>query len=189
MKKLVIATMVFGAMSASALAVDAGTGKVHFSGSIITAPCSIAPGDENQEVPLGQISNTTLESGGMSSAQPFAIKLEGCTLNAKYKGTNEDGEEVELTYNNTVNVKFTGTEWVNSGNNTGLIQITGDGQGAGVKLMTVSGNKIDLNSSTTQNFVAGDNSLRFQAALQGVSGAQVNPGKFEATTNFVLSYN
>ncbi|TOL43942.1 fimbrial protein, partial [Vibrio parahaemolyticus] len=86
---------------------------------IITAPCSIAPGDENQEVPLGQISNTTLESGGMSSAQPFAIKLEGCTLNAKYKGTNEDGEEVELTYNNTVNVKFTGTEWVNSGNNTG----------------------------------------------------------------------
>lgn len=185
MKKLIIATMVFGAMSTSALAVDAGSGKVKFNGSIITAPCSIAPGDENQEVPLGQISNTTLESGGMSSAQPFQIKLEGCTLNAKYKDENGD----EQTYNNTVTVKFTGSEWVNNANNTGLLQITGDGQGAGVKLMTVSGNKIDLNSSTTQNFVAGDNALKFQAALQGIQGTDVTPGKFEATTNFVLSYN
>ena len=76
MKKLVIATMVFGAMSASALAVDAGTGKVHFSGSIITAPCSIAPGDENQEVPLGQISNKHLN-------QVVCLQLNHSQLNWK----------------------------------------------------------------------------------------------------------
>ncbi|MEX6366624.1 hypothetical protein AB6F62_00565 [Providencia huaxiensis] len=48
-----------------------GSGTVTFSGSIIEAPCSIAPGEENQEVPLGQVSNVTLDNGGESSAQPF----------------------------------------------------------------------------------------------------------------------
>lgn len=189
MKKLVIATMVFGAMSSSVFAADAGSGEVRFSGSIITAPCSIAPGDESQEVPLGQISNTILENGGMSSAQPFAIKLEGCTLNATYKGTDDDGNPVDKTYNNTVNIKFTGTEWMNNSEKTGLLQISGDGQGAGVKLMTGSGTQVVLNDNTERNFVAGDNTFRFQAALQGIKGTSVTPGKFDATTNFIMSYN
>lgn len=189
MKKLILATLVLGAMTQSVFATEAGTGQVKFNGSIITSPCSIAPGDQSQEIPLGQVSNVTLENGGMSSAQPFAIKLEGCTLNATYKGTNESGEAVDKTYNNTVSIRFTGSEWVNGSNNTGLLQITGEGQGAGVKLMTPSGTQVAINSTTTQNFVAGDNTLRFQAALQGIRGTTVTPGQFDATTNFILSYN
>ncbi|MGG4610156.1 fimbrial protein [Providencia sp. Me31A] len=189
MKKLILATFVLGAVSQSVFAADAGTGQVKFSGSIITAPCSIAPGDQSQEIPLGQISNVTLENGGMSSAQPFGIKLEGCTLNATYKGTNEEGEAVDIKYDNTVSIRFTGTEWVNGSTNTGLLRITGEGQGAGVKLMTPAGTPVLINSTTTQNFVSGDNTLRFQAALQGIRGTTVTPGQFDATTNFILSYN
>nr|WP_314264845.1 fimbrial protein [uncultured Moellerella sp.] len=189
MKKIILAALVLGGMSSSVFAADAGTGQVKFNGSIITAPCSIAQGDENQEVPLGQISNVTLENGGMSSAQPFAIKLEGCTLSAKYMGKDEKGEDVEKTYNNTVSIRFNGTEWVNGATNTGLLQVTGEGQGAGVKLMTPAGTQVNINSATTQNFVSGDNTLRFQAALQGEKGTSVTPGKFDAVTNFVLSYN
>ncbi|MGG4609520.1 fimbrial protein [Providencia stuartii] len=185
MKKVILATLVCGvAMSSSVFAADAGKGQVKFTGSIITAPCSIAPGDESQEVPLGQISNVTLENGGMSSAQPFNIRLEGCTLNATYKVT-ENGQEVEKTYKNTVDVTFTGTEW----NDTGLITITGTGAGAGVKLMNDSGNAIKINEAANQNFVAGDNTLNFKAALQGVQGTVVTPGAFSAVTNFVLTYN
>ena len=105
MKKIILATLISGAMCSSALAVDAGTGTVTFSGSIINAPCSIAPGEENQEVSLGQVSNVTLDNGGESSAQPFQIKLEGCNL--------ENSNEVTVT--------FKGTE---AGSNTGYLQIT-----------------------------------------------------------------
>lgn len=122
MKKVILATLISGSMSESALAVDAGSGTVTFTGSIIEAPCSIAPGEENLEVPLGQVSNVTLAAGGSSSAQPFSIQLEGCNL--------ED--------NNQVTVTFNGTEAVNAGTDTGFLQITGDASGAAVKLMNIS---------------------------------------------------
>lgn len=173
MKKVILATLISGAMSASALAVDAGSGTVTFTGSIIEAPCSIAPGEENQEVTLGQISNVTLATGGASSAQPFTIQLEGCNL----EGDNQ------------VTVTFNGTEAVNGAINTGFLQITGDASGAAVKLMNASGAQIKVNSANTQNYVAGDNTLKFQAALQGLDGATVVPGSFQAVTNFTLAYN
>lgn len=177
MKKIILATMISGLMSASALAVDAGSGTVTFSGSIIDSPCSIAPGEENQEVPLGQVSNVTLDNGGESSAQPFQIKLEGCNL----KGDNQ------------VAVTFKGTE---AGKNTGYLQITGDATGAAVKIMNSSGTQIKVNSSAKQNYVEGNNTLKFQASLIGLKlvDAQskvipVTPGKFQAVTNFTLAYN
>ncbi|MGO2346203.1 MAG: fimbrial protein [Providencia sp.] len=177
MKKIILATLVSGVMSASALAVDAGSGTVTFSGSIIEAPCSIAPGEENQEVELGQVSNTTLDNGGESSAQPFQIKLEGCNL----KGDNQ------------VSVTFKGTE---AGTSTGFLQITGDAAGAAVKIMNASGSQIKVNSAAKQNYVEGNNTLKFQASLIGLELLDANdktihvtPGKFQAVTNFTLAYN
>lgn len=177
MKNIILATLVSSMMSASALAVDAGSGTVTFSGSIIEAPCSIAPGEENQEVALGQVSNITLDNGGESSAQPFQIKLEGCNL----KGDNQ------------VAVTFKGTE---AGTNTGFLQITGDAAGAAVKIMNASGSQIKVNSVAKQNYVEGNNTLKFQASLIGLEllGANdktipVTPGKFQAVTNFTLAYN
>lgn len=155
MKKILLATLISGAMSASALAVDAGSGTVTFTGAIIEAPCSIAPGDENQTVALGQVSNVTLQNDGASSAQPFSIKLEGCSLNANTGAV--DGEGKPIKYNNTVSITFNGTEAVNSGKNTGFLQITGDAQGAAVKIMNMSGETVKVNNLNTRNFVAGDN--------------------------------
>ncbi|MEX9843877.1 fimbrial protein [Providencia rettgeri] len=177
MKKIILATLVSGVMSTSALAVDAGSGKVTFSGSIIEAPCSIAPGEENQEIPLGQVSNITLDNGGESSAQPFHIKLEGCNLKD----------------NNQVSVTFKGTE---AGKDTGFLQITGDATGAAVKIMNASGSQIKVNSADSQNYVEGNNTLKFQASLIGLELRDsedklipVRPGKFQAVTNFELAYN
>ncbi|BBG60724.1 Fimbria A protein precursor [Providencia rustigianii] len=177
MKKIILATLISGVMSSSALAVDAGSGTVTFSGSIIEAPCSIAPGEENQEVALGQVSNVTLDNGSESSAQPFQIKLEGCNL----KGDNQ------------VAVTFKGTE---AGTNTGYLQITGDATGAAVKIMNGSGAQIKVNSSAKQNYVEGNNTLKFQASLIGLQLVDkdskplpVTPGQFQAVTNFTLAYN
>ncbi|WP_140183113.1 fimbrial protein [Providencia stuartii] len=172
MKKVILATLISGAMSSAALA-DAGSGTVTFTGSIIEAPCSIAPGAENQEVELGQVSNITLENGGVSSSQPFNIQLEGCNL--------QDS--------NTVTVTFNGTEALNGGSPTGLLQITGDASGAAVKIMNASGAQINVNSGNSRNYSAGDNTLKFQAALQGFQGVTPVPGNFQAVTNFTLAYN
>ncbi|MEX6428178.1 fimbrial protein [Providencia manganoxydans] len=161
-------------MSASALAADMGSGSVTFTGSIIEAPCSIAPGEESQNVPLGQVSNVTLEQGNMSEPQDFSIKLQGCNL---LEGKN-----------NTVDITFEGTD-AGTDTDTGLLKITGEAQGAAVKIMSTSGTKIDINKIYPQQFVKGDNELKFTAALQGIEGADVIPGNFSATTNFKLNYN
>ncbi|EDU60705.1 fimbrial protein [Providencia stuartii] len=178
MKKIILATLISGAMSASALAGDAGSGTVTFNGSIIEAPCSIAPGEENenQTVELGQVSNVTLAAGGESSAQPFSIKLEGCNLEN----------------NNQVTVIFSGAEAVDGeAANTGLLQISGDAAGAAVKIMNSSNTQIKINDNDgyTRNYVQGNNELKFQAALKGLAGATVVPGNFSAVTNFTLAYN
>lgn len=172
MKKIILVTLISGVMSSSVFATDAGSGTVVFSGSIIDAPCSIAPGDETQEIPLGQVSNVTLAKGNSSSAQPFTIKLEGCNL--------QD--------NNQVSVTFKGTEAVNGTTNTGMLAITGDAAGAAVKIMNASGELVKVNNANTQAYVEGDNTLKFQAALQGLDGATIKLGQFQASTNFTLSY-
>lgn len=174
MKKIILAALISGAMSSSVFAADAGSGTVTFTGSIIEAPCSIAPGEENQEVPLGQVSNVTLAAGGASSAQPFTIQLEGCNL--------EDDNQVTVTFNGTA-AGATGTPGAD------FLQITGDASGAAVKLMNASGATVPVNSGNTQNYVEGDNTLKFSAALQGLEGATVVPGNFQAVTNFTLAYN
>lgn len=172
MKKIILGALISGAMSSVALA-DAGSGTIMFTGSIIEAPCSIAPGEENQEIALGQVSNVTLAAGGSSSAQPFTIQLEGCNLAG----------------DNKVVITFNGTEAMNGAENTGFLQISGDASGAAVKIMSASGTTIPVNSGNTQNYVAGDNTLKFQAALQGLEGATIVPGNFQAVTNFTLAYN
>jgi type 1 fimbria pilin len=58
---------------ASFAAQGQGSGKVTFCGSIIDAPCSIKNGYGDQRIELGQISNTHLDNGGISTPRPFDI--------------------------------------------------------------------------------------------------------------------
>ncbi|MEY1580001.1 fimbrial protein [Providencia manganoxydans] len=185
MKKIILATLISGAMSASALAEDPvdpvpnmGSGTVTFTGSIIDAPCSIAPNDDNdnQDVYLGQVSNITLENGGASSPKPFSIRLEGCNLKNK----------------NQVMVTFNGTESPYGGASNGYLAISdGKASGAAVKIMDELGNQIKVNSPDAydQSYIEGNNTLKFQAALQGFNGVETEPGNFSATTTFTLNYN
>ncbi|MEZ2896487.1 fimbrial protein [Providencia rettgeri] len=175
MKKIILATLISGIMSASALA-ESGSGTVTFTGSIIDAPCSIAPGEENREIPMGQVSNVTLDNGNESSAQPVLIKLEGCNL----------------SNNNEVEITFKGTE---AGSSTGYLQITGTASGAAIKLMNASGTQVNVNEAVKQNYVEGNNTLKFQASLIGLQLKDANddlipvtPGQFQAVTNFSLAY-
>ncbi len=62
------ATALLSGVAFNALADDPnqGSGKITFKGEVIDAPCSIAPGDEDQTINLGEVADTVLKSGQKS---------------------------------------------------------------------------------------------------------------------------
>lgn len=175
MKKVILATLISGAMSTSVLAADLGHGKINFSGSIIDAPCSITADTDGQTVELGQISNMALVDGGKSSPSSFDINLENCDLTGLTKG-------VQLT--------FTGAAaGFDTSNKT--LGIVGTGSGAGIQITNGGGNVVTLGEPTSfQNIQPGNNTLRFSAYLVGNGEGieSITPGDFTSVADFTLSY-
>ncbi|WP_299999186.1 fimbrial protein [uncultured Cedecea sp.] len=185
MKKIILAALVSGVMATSAFAADnQGSGKVTFTGEIISAPCSISPESIDQTVPLGQIANSALVGGGTSPAQPFTIELEDCVLSSATQ---------------TVSVAFTGTS---SAFDDGLLGITGLAINApaennvAIQINDSNGERIDINDVASQQAVNtlqnGNNTLLYSAFVRGDTGATVENiplGRFSGVTNFTLTYN
>ncbi|MEY0304810.1 fimbrial protein [Providencia manganoxydans] len=172
MNKLILATLISGAMSASAIAapVDAGQGTVTFYGSIIDAACGIAPESTDQTVNLGQVASAQLAGGGTSRPVPFSIELVDCDTETQ----------------KTATVTFTGG--VNP-NLADSLAIQGQASGAGVQIAGLNGVpvKLDGTKGTDVKIQDGDNSLLFSAYLKGDSTTVVT-GEFTALANFTMSY-
>ncbi|AGB80469.1 P pilus assembly protein, pilin FimA [Serratia sp. FGI94] len=168
-KIMLAAVMAFGATS-FAQAADQGHGKVSFTGSIIDAPCSIAPESIDQTIDLGQVSSIALKDGGTSNPRSFDIKLEQC----------------DITTIKNVTTTFTGAA---SPTNQDLLGIVGTASGAGVAI-TYGGKTVKLGEATAaQDLNEGNNTLHFAAYLQGEgASAAVVPGDFSAVADFTLAY-
>ncbi|WP_312983810.1 fimbrial protein [Atlantibacter sp.] len=173
-KKLALASVMSLVLaSGAASAKDQGHGVINFSGSIIDAPCSINPDDDNQDVDLGQISNVALESdsnAGTSTPREFKIRLEKCSL-----GTIK-----------TVTTTFTGSAGVVPDS----LGIAGTAKGASI-ILTDGGNaQIKLGQPTAPHVLQdGNNTLLFTAYLQGDgAAATIVPGDFTSIADFTLAY-
>lgn len=178
MKKSIIALSMLSLFTASSVYAAGGTGKVTFTGSIIDAPCSIAPGSLDQTVSLGAISNVALAANsntGSSSPKPFQIELEDCVITTP--GTKDK-----------VSVTFTGTASPHDAESLALVG--GDASGASIVLTAGDGSKVKLNTATTgQTVINGKNTLTFAASVKGGGAlATIVPGTFQVPTNFVLNY-
>ncbi|CAI1539959.1 fimbrial protein [Serratia proteamaculans] len=173
-KIMMAAVLTFGTIS-GAQAADQGHGKVTFTGSIIDAPCSIAPESIDQTVDLGQISNAALKDSGQSTPRNFDIKLEDCSF-----GTPAAKNKVQVT--------FTGME---SAAGNGLLGITGNAKGASVAITQPDGQVIKLGTATKEQALQdGNNTLRFAAYMQGDgASAVITEGDFQAVADFTLAYN
>lgn len=79
---------------------DEGHGIVKFKGEVISAPCSIKPGDEDLTVNLGEVADTVLKSDQKSLAEPFTIHLQDCMLSQG--GTTYSKAKVTFTTANTM---------------------------------------------------------------------------------------
>ncbi|HHR6078896.1 TPA: fimbrial protein [Providencia alcalifaciens] len=179
----IAATTLIG-FGANAAPVNHGNGKVTFTGSIITAPCSIDPSSIDQTVDLGQIADVVLKNGGSSDGQSspvmFDIKLIDCTV--------ETGDSVNIT--------FSGAAATNDPKS--LLAITGTAAGAGIQIVDSNNDPIVLNEVTkSEHKLQGTtNTLQFAAYVKGLGSqgesnkpVDIVAGEFQAVTDFVLSYN
>ncbi|MEE4406760.1 fimbrial protein [Enterobacter mori] len=162
------------ATGAYAAEAEQGHGTVTFTGSIISAPCSITPETIDQTVPLGQISDSALEGRGTSTPVQFQIGLENCkpdtAATVTFNGTADSADSTELG-------------------------LSGTAQGAGIVLTDQSGNQLELGEpSETQSLQAGPNMMQFSAYLRGdpdpsrIKPNVVVPGDFQSVANFSLAY-
>jgi type 1 fimbria pilin len=181
-KIMMAAVLAFGATSMMAQAANQGSGTVTFTGEIIDAACSIAPGNIDQTVTLGQISNVSLKDGRASEVQePFKIILEDCSL-ATAK---------------TVKTTFTGKTGGTAGTDTKSIGFGSGSTASGASIVITDTNNsnavVELGKATTGQVLAigdTDAELQFKAFLKGNGGAlsTIKSGAFTSVVNFALSY-
>ena len=83
MMKSVLGIAVAIAFCSVANAADQGQGKVNFKGTVIDAPCGIAPESADQSIDFGQISKAHLAADGISVKKDLDIKLVNCTFESE----------------------------------------------------------------------------------------------------------
>lgn len=157
-------------------AADQGHGVVNFKGTVIDAPCSIAPESADQSIDFGQISKSHLNSdNGISIQKNVDIKLMNCDLSDTTKYPNK-----KVTVAFSGNTGTSATELLTSGSTGTAVVINGYGA------------DIDFTGKPTGgiSLVDGSNTLRFSSWVKKASGVTaVTEGDFSAITNFTLAYN
>lgn len=153
-----------------------GNGQIAFTGSVLKAPCGLAPGvdGDNQSIALGQTSDAQLRTVGYATPTEFKIKLIGCTF------------DESLEKDTVVNVRFDGAS---VGGANGFLGVTGDAKGLAIRLLD-SGNKPVKVGTKSQDYTlrSGDNALQFSAQVVALQGETVVAGDYDALTLFSLTY-
>ncbi|EPV6491982.1 fimbrial protein [Salmonella enterica subsp. enterica serovar Schwarzengrund] len=171
MMRSVLGVAVAIAFCSVANAADQGQGKVNFKGTVIDAPCGIAPESADQSIDFGQISKAHLAADGIPVKKDLDIKLVNCVLdNSKptvkvaFSGTNVNGHTNELA-----TAGDTGTAIVVSAANGSLVSFDGTA-GSATKVKE------------------GDNTLRYSTWVKKATGGTLKEGDFTAVANFNLAY-
>lgn len=155
-------------------AADQGQGKVNFKGTVIDAPCGIAPESADQSIDFGQISKAHLAADGISVKKDLDIKLVNCVL--------DDSKP-------TVKVAFSGT---NVNGHTKELGTAGN-TGTAIVISSEDGSLVTFDGKTTtgaMNYKAGDNTLHYSAWVKKSSAADavLKEGEFTSVANFNLTY-
>ncbi|MCY1700956.1 fimbrial protein [Lelliottia sp. SL45] len=173
MKNTIIALAVaMSFVSGASQAAGQGSGTVTFTGTVIDAPCSIAPESADQTIDLGQIALAGLSNAtfnGSSTPVPFNIQLNDCTL-----GTIQ-----------TSTTTFAGTA-----GSPGMLATSGTAKGISVGLNEGDGTALPVGTESKAFTLAeGSNTLEFSAYVQG-NGTLDKPkaGDFTAVATFEMAY-
>ncbi|EDM3689598.1 long polar fimbrial protein LpfA [Salmonella enterica subsp. enterica serovar Infantis] len=195
--KITLAMAIVGMMStvpafaAPIATTDAGQGTIQFTGSVIDAPCSIVPGDQNIKVNLGQVSLKTLDAANKySSAVPVTINLTGCSFEAPATGeTTVKYSKVAVTFPDAhapAGGDATKGEIANDAPDAAenvVIQLLQSDASTGVDLTKLSPTIGDIQLDTT----SATSKLQFYARMMTLAGA-AKAGSVGATVTYKLHY-
>ncbi|EBL9225007.1 long polar fimbrial protein LpfA [Salmonella enterica] len=195
--KITLAMAIVGMMStvpafaAPIATTDAGQGTIEFTGSVIDAPCSIVPGDQNIKVNLGQVSLKTLDAANKySSAVPVTINLTGCSFEAPATGeTTVKYSKVSVTFPDAhapAGGDATKGEIANDAPDAAenvVIQLLQSDASTGVDLTKLTPTTGDIQLDTT----SATSKLQFYARMMTLAGA-AKAGSVGATVTYKLHY-
>ncbi|EBU2669751.1 fimbrial protein [Salmonella enterica] len=195
--KITLAMAIVGMMStvpafaAPIATTDAGQGTIQFTGSVIDAPCSIVPGDQNIKVNLGQVSLKTLDAANKySSAVPVTINLTGCSFEAPATGeTTVKYSKVAVTFPDAhapAGGDATKGEIANDAPDAAenvVIQLLQSDASTGVDLTKLNPTTGDIQLDTT----SATSKLQFYARMMTLTGA-AKAGSVGATVTYKLHY-
>lgn len=187
-KKTLLAVIAISFLSGAAcnvFAADAGHGQITFQGVVITSPCSIVPGDENQTIELGEVADSALNGDKSSEPVDVNIRLQDCTLSTG--GTPISKAQVTFSSANA-DSETNILKNMEEGNSGGATNV-------GVRLLTTSGTNVVMDVPQEVNLVA-DNSyqvLNFKARMEyvglGKETAPATAGNVKTDVRYVLAYN
>lgn len=187
MGKTVLFAMVAAALtSASAFAeVDGGSGKITFSGDVISAPCAIRQDDIDKQVNLGEVPASYINTLGHSDAVDSSIHLVNCDL-----PNSDNGEGGNVT---KVDVTFTSSAVTTEGEDLLSNTMTGGATGVGVRLLDADGQNITLGTANEITLVAAssEQTLPFMAYMElidSTGATPATPGAVSSNATYVLSY-
>lgn len=159
----------------TAQSLPAATNNLHFTGTLETTFCKpVMQGGVLDEVIFPEMAAPDLMSRGQSARVKLVISLTDCT-----------GPMLK----NGLRVTFSGTE---ESSLPGYLALDSSSTASGfaIGLETLAGTQVPFNSPTGTTFAVnpGSNELVLNAWLQTLSGTQVTPGTFVATTIATFEY-
>ncbi|EBQ9645591.1 type 1 fimbrial protein [Salmonella enterica subsp. enterica serovar Montevideo] len=167
-KTVMAGAVAMALVSFGANAANQGQGIVNFKGTVIDAPCGIAPESADQSIDFEQISKSHLNADGISVKKDLNIKLVNC----------EPGKAVAVTFTGAT-VSGAATELGTAGDTGTAVVISGqDG-----KLISFG------TEGAPQSLKEGENTLHYTSWVKKATGGTVKEGDFTAVANFNLTYN
>ncbi|EMS0139918.1 type 1 fimbrial protein [Escherichia coli] len=169
-KTVMAGAVAMALVSFGANAANQGQGVVNFKGTVINAPCGIAPESADQSIDFGQISKSHLNADGISVKKDLNIKLVNCEPNK------------------SVAVTFTGA---GPGAGAGAPTELGTAGDTGTAVV-ISGQDGKLVSFGTQGdfqtLKENNNILHYSSWVKKATNGTVKEGDFTAVANFNLTY-
>ncbi|MGQ5793284.1 fimbrial protein [Serratia sp. IR-2025] len=160
------------AMSATATAAD----NVHYSGRLVTEPCTLAPESESIAVEFGSVVDKYLYQNSRTLGQTFTLRLMDCNL--------ELGNALKITFSGSENAAL-----------PGLLAIDGASQAKGIAigLETPEAKPVPINQQSEKYLLQeGSNVITLGAYVQGepqaIANKAIGRGAFSAIATFNLEY-
>lgn len=173
-KTLIALCLALTTTSVSAIAADAGSGKITFKGTVNSGACTITPTDVNKEVELGSVSAANLNADGKTGPlNTFDLRLQDCQLDSGTPGTPYS--KVKIAFNGNADAKKP-TLWANMGR----------AQNVAVAFFAQDGKAIKPGDNLEQSLLSPETVITLSAQTQATGAATA--GNISSVANYVLSY-